>query len=140
MRPILPFFALIVICIALPACSNVVNGKDLADKQVPIFHQLFNEQKYQEIISGADPDMLKASPEAKIIELLQAVNRKLGSVKQSNTINWNVNSFNLETRVVLVQNTTFEKGSGTETFTYRISDGKARLLGYFINSTDLIVN
>jgi hypothetical protein len=117
----------------------MVNGKDLADKQIPVFHQLFNEQRFQDIVTSADPDMVKASPASKVVELLQAVHRKLGLVKGTNNINWNVNTFNLETRVVLVQNTAFEQGTGTETFTYRIVGGKARLLGYNINSNDLII-
>ena len=120
-------------------CSNMVNGKDIADKQIPGFHQLFNERRFQDIVTSSDPDMIKASPEATIIELFEAIHRKLGTVTESTNMSWNVNTFNLETRVVLVQNTSFERGSGTETFTYRITDGKARLLGYFINSNDLII-
>ncbi len=127
------------VTVLLLSCTDMVKGKDLADKQVPVFHQLFNEQKFQDIVKAADPDMIKAASGPKIIELLRAIHRKLGPVKESNNINWNIGNFNLETRVVLVQNTSFERGSGTETFTYRVAGGKARLLGYHINSDDLII-
>jgi hypothetical protein len=36
--------------------------------------------------------------------------------------------------------TQFERGSGIETFTYRFSGSEALLLGYNINSSDLIIN
>jgi hypothetical protein len=37
-------------------------------------------------------------------------------------------------------NTQFERGTGAETFVYRITSGKALLAGYNINSTELIIN
>jgi hypothetical protein len=37
------------------------------------------------------------------------------------------------------QETTFENGKATETFTYRVEDGKPVLHGYHVNSTDLII-
>jgi hypothetical protein len=66
------------------------------------------------------------------------VHRKLRSVVKSTTVNWSVRNFNLETSVVLVQNTQFERGSGTETFTYVTSGEEVKLAGCHIESTDLI--
>jgi hypothetical protein len=40
--------------------------------------------------------------------------------------------------VTLVQETTFARGKGTETFTYTIKSGKAVLAGYNINSMDML--
>jgi len=42
--------------------------------------------------------------------------------------------------ITITYKTEFEKGSGTETFTYAISSGTALLLGYRINSNDLLTN
>jgi hypothetical protein len=42
--------------------------------------------------------------------------------------------------VTLRFRTEFEKGTGDETFVYRVSGGKALLSGYHINSNDLLAN
>ena len=91
------------------------------------------------MVDGAHPDMLKASPKPQVTNLYSVVRRKLGKVTDSQTVNWNVRTFNAVTTVVLVQNTTFEEGKGAETFTFRIKNEQASLLGYNINSQDLIM-
>jgi hypothetical protein len=40
---------------------------------------------------------------------------------------------------VLTQTTTFEQGTGTEVFTFQMQGDKAVLVGYKINSKDLIL-
>jgi hypothetical protein len=49
-----------------------------------------------------------------------------------------VNSFNLETTVYMTQNTVFEHGQGTESFTFAMDGTNAILFGYNIQSMDLI--
>ena len=71
-------------------------------------------------------------------KLLSSIHRKLGSVKSTSNENWNVSTFNLTTRIVMIQNTIFEQGTATEKFTFVITDTDALLLGYNINSNDLI--
>ena len=67
------------------------------------------------------------------------MHRKLGKVTQTANAGFNVNTFNLTTRVVLNQNTTFEQGNATEVFTFEMNGEKAVLVGYNINSTELIL-
>jgi len=43
-------------------------------------------------------------------------------------------------RMTLKFKTTFERGTGEESFVYRIVGGKPVLAGYHINSDDLITN
>ena len=68
-----------------------------------------------------------------------AVQRKLGKVTQTSTAGFNVRTFNFTTTVVLTQSTTFEQGTGTEAFTFQMEGEKAVLVGYNINSKDLIL-
>jgi len=68
------------------------------------------------------------------------VEGKLGGVKETTKNGWNVNFQPSGTFVVLGFKTQFEKGVGEETFTYRISDRDALLVGYRINSNTLITN
>lgn len=68
-----------------------------------------------------------------------AVQRKLGKVTQTANAGFNVRTFNLTTSVVLTQTTTYEQGTGTETFTFQMEGDKAVLIGYNINSKELVL-
>ena len=78
-------------------------------------------------------------------EFLTAVHRKLGLVTSTTNKGWEVNT-NLSidagsrTVVVMEQETRFDHGTGLETFSFFIEDGKALLVGYQINSRDLIID
>ena len=41
---------------------------------------------------------------------MELVSRKLGEVKSTKNENWNIRTFNLTTKIILIQNTEFEKG------------------------------
>ena len=120
-------------------CGKVMKGKERAEKGIADFHALYNAEQFSEIYNSAHADFRKTTSAEKLGELLGAIYTKLGKVATTRNINWNINQFNLTTRVVLVQETTFEDGTGTETFTFVLNDDKAVLLGYNINSTDLII-
>lgn len=140
MKPHLKFASLALLAIFpfLTGCSDMRKAKSLADPQIDVFHKLLNEEKYAEIYSTSDPLFQKSSPEPKVTEFLSAVHRKLGKVTSTSNTTWNVNTYNATTRIVLIQSTVFEQGSGTETFTFLISDPDAKLLGYNISSSELI--
>jgi hypothetical protein len=135
---LLSLMAIMIVALSLTGCGNLIKAKSLAEPQVDVFHQLFNAEKYSDIYSASNPKFQAATSEKKLTDLLAAVHRKLGSAESTSTVNWNVNTFNMTTRIVLVQNTKFDKGSAIETFTYIVSDPDATLLGYNISSTDLI--
>jgi len=134
-----------VVCIAailavlIGGCGNITKGKEAAEGQVVVFHQQFNNQDFNSITASAEPDMLSITPKPKVVDLFAAVYRKLGKVTSSQMTNWNLRTFNGETRVVLLENSKFEKGNATEQFVFRMRDGKAHLLSYNINSPDLIM-
>ena len=129
---------LIAACMALSGCGELIHGKSIAEPQVAVFHERLDGGRFEEIYSAADEDFRGAASKEKVFELFSAVERKLGKVKSSSTANWNVNTFNLVTSVVLVENTEFEHGKGTETFTFHVSGDKAVLVGYNINSLDMM--
>lgn len=120
-------------------CGGMAKGKKAADKSLTDFHALYNDGKLADIYSAGDSKFKNVTTERQFLDLMQAVQRKLGKVTQSVNAGFNVSSFNFTTRVVLTQNTTFEQGSGTEVFTFEMSGDKAVLLGYNINSKELIL-
>jgi hypothetical protein len=131
-------FLLVVISLTLVACTETIKGKSVAEPQVAVFHERLNAGRYQEIYGGASDEFRTSAPEEKVIALFSAIGSKLGKVKSSSIKTWNVRTFNFVTSVNLVADTQFEHGTGTETFTFSVSGDKATLVGYNINSLDLM--
>jgi hypothetical protein len=129
----------LIAAVLLGGCSS---GKDaaLAGAQIPGFRQLMAEQKFEEIYDAAADDLKRATTRQDMVALLAAVDRKLGPVKSTQQVKWNVNFRTSGTFVTLGFKTQFERGDGNETFVYRVEDDKALLAGYHINSNALITN
>ena len=114
-------------------------GKKAAEQGVAAYHRLYNEGKLKEIYDTSHSKMKAATPEKDFMDFIDAVQRKLGKVTQTKNAGFNVGTFNFVTTVVLTQNTTFEHGSAAETFTFEMNGDNAVLVGYNINSKDLIL-
>lgn len=120
-------------------CGKMFKGKQVAEQAVADFHKLYNEGMLAEIYSAGHSKLKSATTEKQFLEFIGAVERKLGKVTQTSNVGFNVRAFNLTTTVVLNQSTTFEQGAGTEVFTFEMDGDKAVLVGYNINSKDLIL-
>jgi hypothetical protein len=120
-------------------CGGMFKGKKAAEQSIADFHKLYNEGKLAEIYSSGHSKLRGGTTEKQFLEFLGAVQRKLGRVTQTTNAGFNVRAFNLTTTVVLTQTTTFEQGAGTETFTFEMDGDKAVLVGWNINSNDLIL-
>lgn len=122
----------------LSGCGDMKKASAESKAAVTVFHDLYNGQKIQTIYDTADAEFHKAVTKDKLSELLEAVHRKLGNVTSTSGSGWKLNNFNMVTYVDLTQETKFEKGAATESFRFVIRSGKALLINYNINSTDLI--
>ena len=129
---------LIALLISGSACSAVTKGKGNAEAAVVQFHNQFNAAQFREIYSQTDEEFKKATSEADFVALLEAIHRKLGTVKQASPTGWRMNATPMGTMVTLGYNVEFGEGKGTEEFTYRVNGGKALLLHYNVNSPLLI--
>jgi hypothetical protein len=123
----------------LAACSS---GQDLtlAEAEVARFRGQMAAQQFAEIYAQASDGLKMSTTEERLTRLLSAVDSRLGAVKSADRTTWGVNFGTAGTTVTLKYNTQFERGTGEETFVYRIVGGKAVLAGYHINSEDLITN
>ena len=117
----------------------MLKGKQAGEQAIAEFHRLYNEGKVADIYAASDPKFKNAATEKQFLDLMGAIQKKLGKVKDSKNAGFNINTFNLTTRVVLNQETTFAQGSGVEVFTFEMNGDKAVLVGYNINSNDLIL-
>ena len=124
---------------SLVGCGGFVKGKPAAERAIAQFHDSFSQGKLEDIWNGADPQFRTASTRQKYDDFMGAVQRKLGKVTSTSNTGWNIKTFNFKTTVYMVQETAFEKGQGTESFTFGINGTNAVLVGYNIQSMDLII-
>jgi hypothetical protein len=118
---------------------DAFKGTPSAEKAVNEFHERLDKSDFEGIYSATHSDFKAAETEKEFVALLDAVHRKLGTVKNSEKVGWRVNSFNFKTDVILNYKTIFIGGDAHESFTYRMDGDKAILRGYNINSQTLIV-
>jgi hypothetical protein len=114
-------------------------GKAAAEKAVGEFHTKLDAGDFAGIYAATHPDFKKASSEKDFVAILDAVHRKLGTVRSSEQVSWRMKQFNLDTNAQLTYKTTFSDGEGIEQFNYRVDDKSAVLVGYNINSSALVI-
>lgn len=121
----------------LLASCNPVKSTAEADKAAAEFRSLYDGGDFERIFDDSHADFKAAQPRSETIDFLISIRDQLGAVKSTDRTGWQANSLNLKTNVVLTFSTEYENGTGVETFTYRIADGKAKLIGWFVNSNAL---
>lgn len=128
-------------CLALLliGCGGITKGKAASEAAIDHFHQLYNEGKFDDIWNEAHPKFRNESTKDKYDEFMNAVQRKLGKVTSTSNAGWRVNTFNFTTTVLMTQKTVFEQGEGTESFTFQMEGEKAVLVGWYIQSMDLVI-
>ena len=129
--------AAVVFALSLTGCG-MIKGKEAAEKAVTEFHERLDRGAYHDIYTAAHAEFKAATTEQDFSAILEAMHRKLGAVQSVATTGWNANSVNLKTNIVLGCKTKFAQGEGVETFTFRIEGDRPVLLGYDINSKELI--
>lgn len=134
--------SLLTVCVAavfLIGCADTFNGKSIAEPEVVKFHERLKARDFNGMYAALSEDLKAVAPKERMLALFDAMDRKLGPLESTEQVNWNVNTHNLTTTVVLVQQSAFRDGTATETFTFRVEDNKAELVGYNINSFDMLI-
>jgi hypothetical protein len=85
-----------------------------------------------------DSDLRANEARSEFITTLAAVRTKLGSMRATRRTGFNARVDSSGTFVELEYETEFENGTGTEEFTWEISNGRARLLSYNVSSRALL--
>lgn len=134
----LPITLVTFLTVALAGCGGFVKGKAAAGKAIARFHASYNQGELDDIWDAADSKFRAAMTRQKYDDFMGAVRRKLGKVTSTSNTGWKVQSFNLKTSVRMTQKTIFEKGEGVESFTFAMNGTSAVLVGYNIQSMDLV--
>jgi hypothetical protein len=113
---------------------------ETATSGVATFHEQVNAGQFDAIYTAAATDFRKATTQEDFNKLLGAIAARLGKHVSSAQSGWHVNAGTGGTIVTLTFNSTFERGVGTEQFVFRIKDQKPQLLGYHIQSNDMLTN
>jgi len=132
--------ALAVSFAVLLASCGVKQSMEDATAEISQFHTRYGKEDYKAIWASTSNEFRKITTQDQFERLLTAIHGKLGVVKEAKQQGWQANTNNGVSTVVINTGTTFEKGDGTETFTF-IREGKdLKLLGYNIQSAALIYN
>lgn len=129
---------LLVVLFALVGCSGGARRAD-AERAVEEFHQRLDRGSFAIMYADTHPDLKAATSEKDFVAFLDAVHRKLGTIRKTEQLSWRVGSFNLNTEVSLTYKTTFDSGEGMESFSFRFDGGRAMVRGYNINSKELVL-
>lgn len=130
--------ATLLLLVTLLQGCGMAGAKERSLAAVMVFHKQLNAGDFNSIWNSADDAFKANSSRQQYDQFMSAVHRKLGKVIRTSTVNWSVRSHNLKTMVMLVQQTQFERGSGSEQFTFIAKDDGVKLLSYNVNSMDLI--
>lgn len=129
---------LVALVLSLVGCS-MSKDVETAEKKVSEFRSLLASKRFGQIYYASADDLKKAVKKSEFVAFLEAVNRKLGKVKKTELVNWNVNYNTSGKFITLTYNTTYAEGDASEQFIYRVQNDNAKLAGYHINSAALII-
>src|SRR5512139_3182135 len=95
-------FACVALLVLLAGCGDTIEGKGVAEPEVVRFHEHLKARDFEGIYNEAGADFHSAAPKEKVLALFAAIDRKLGPLQETKQVNWNVNTHNFNTTVVLV--------------------------------------
>lgn len=134
------FRSIFVLALAatLGACGVSENIDDAA-AEISTFHADLDAGNLEAIWADSGKELRESTPRREFLEFLGAIHEKLGSVKSSEQVGWNTNATLDGTFVTINMATTFENGAAQEQFIYRKDEAELKLIGYNINSRDMMV-
>ncbi len=103
------------------------------------FHENYNRQDYAQIYKAADGAFKAKTDEASFVNLLTAVQRKLGRELRTQVVASNITVGVGVSRVRMLCSSVFEGGNAQEEFVCVVDSGPGRLLAYTITSPMLVM-
>src|ERR1043165_1531391 len=96
-------------------------GATKSDTTVSHFHELLNNEKYEQICGEADPYFQSAENKQALLKVLLLIHQRLGRAGETTRGVVNVNANTNGTFLSVNYQTQFEKGTAMEEFTFRKS-------------------
>ena len=121
----------------LAACNPFAQAEG-AREQVDLFHERLNAGNDKAIWTNAGAEFREATSQEDFARLLGTIHKSLGDAGETSQAGMRVNTNTQGTFTTLQMETTFERGKGLETFMFRGSGDSLQLIGYNINSPEMM--
>lgn len=131
-------FLIALMSVALAACNPMENLSQTEDK-IAQFERLYSSGKVDALYGMTGTAWREVSTREEFDDLHRVVSTRLGKITASERSNFNINTSNGLTTTVIVMDTTFEHGTGTQTFTFHGNGEAMELVGWNVNSPRLAI-
>jgi len=128
------FVLVIAAALALAGCNM---GKDMSvtDAAIADFHGKLDSGQFAAITDATGPEIKNSGTDFNA--LLEMVHTRLGAFKSTERQGFSDNVNNGDHTFSATYASVYANGKATENFVYRLSDGKAVLVGYHVDSPAL---
>lgn len=130
--------AITAAALALAACNPVANV-NAGDSQITKFHAAYSRGDADAIYAMTGQEFRATTSSAQIGELLDVVNVRLGAIRSSERIGFNVNTNPSGTFTTIIMSTHFAKGDGRENFVFSGKGDEMKLQGWHVESPRLML-
>ncbi len=134
-----------ILLLSLTTGCGMSQEKQEAETVAGKFHTALQAGKFNDAITLCSPDFFKQTSKKDVLEMLQGVNRRLGTLKSAKLVGWNFSKQAMAggqsgTFYQLTYDVTYAKSPGTEALViYKPLGGKTfSVLGWHINSPGLL--
>jgi hypothetical protein len=124
---------LLLALVVLAGCHPVQDSSQV-DAAVDKFHERLAAGDNDSIYREAGPEYQRSIDIETNQRFLARVERKLGTPGKGSRLNYNVKYSSGEAVVNTQYDVKFTNGDATESFIWRVKDGRATLLGYTVDS------
>ncbi|MCK0128103.1 hypothetical protein [Erythrobacter sp. F6033] len=133
-RILLAFFG----AIALAAC-NPIENLEQSESKIAQYEKAYSAGNTDALWRMSGEKLREITPRGDFDNLVTVFNSRLGKIESSERSNFSVNTNNGVTQTVIVMDTQFEQGEGTQTYTFFGHGEDMELVGWNVDSPRLAV-
>ncbi len=122
----------------LLAACNPVEQLEISEQKIDRWQATYNRGDAGALYGQTSPAFRDEITREQMDELVALVIERMGKVESSERAGFNVKSNNGVTTTIVTMTTTFEKGEGTETFTFQGGGDDTGLMGWEVDSPNFL--
>ncbi|MBV7260165.1 hypothetical protein [Erythrobacter crassostreae] len=123
---------------ALAAC-NPMENLEQSEARIAQYEKAYSSGNSDALWRLSGEKLREVTPREDFDNLVTVFSSRLGKIESSERSSFNVNSNNGVTQTVIVMNTEFEQGQGTQTYTFFGNGEDMQLVGWNVDSARLAV-
>ncbi|KEO87466.1 hypothetical protein EH30_07505 [Erythrobacter sp. JL475] len=130
--------AFAAVAAALLSACNPMAQLEQSEAKIEKWHATYNEGDARTLYGLTSQEFRDVTSIDEMNQLVALVTDKMGKVSSSERAGFNINTNNGVTSTVVTMKTMFEKGEGTETFTFQGNGDDTRLVGWNVDSPNFV--